>query len=52
MNINDIFTGKNYIYKKPNTRHSLPVEAIATDTSRNMVLVLNLNTHQDHERQR
>jgi hypothetical protein len=45
MNVNDIYTGKNYVYKKPKARHGLLVEAIATDASHNMVLVLNLNTN-------
>ena len=44
MDINQIFTGKNYVYKKPKTRYGLLVEAVATNSSRNMVLVINLNT--------
>jgi hypothetical protein len=48
MDINAIYTGKRYVYRKPRKtgRASFPllVEVLTVDSSSNMVLVTNLNT--------
>ena len=44
MDINTICNNGIYSYRKPNTRYAIPIEVITIDTTRNLVLVFNLNT--------